>query len=93
VAVLPFDNIRADASDAYLAQGLPEMILNRLSRIESLSVVACNSSFALPAKDIDAREIGRRLDSGYNYSTILNEATFFRDVVIQMHGLMVTLMC
>ena len=28
VAVLPFDNISADAADAYLAQGLPEMILN-----------------------------------------------------------------
>jgi TolB-like protein/DNA-binding winged helix-turn-helix (wHTH) protein len=65
VAVLPFDNISADPADAYLAQGLPEMILNRLSRIEGLSVIARNSSFALPAKDIDAREIGRRLDSGY----------------------------
>ncbi len=47
VAVLPFDNISADAADAYLAQGLPEMILNRLSRIEGLSVIARNSSFAL----------------------------------------------
>ena len=47
VAVLPFDNISADAADAYLAQGLPEMILNRLSRIEGLSVIARNSSFAI----------------------------------------------
>ena len=65
VAVLPFDNISADAADAYLAQGLPEMILNRLSRIEGLSVIARNSSFALPTKDIDSGEIGRRLNSGY----------------------------
>jgi TolB-like protein len=65
VAVLPFDNISADAADAYLAQGLPEMILNRLSRIEGLSVIARNSSFALPTKSIDSREIGRRLNSGY----------------------------
>jgi TolB-like protein/DNA-binding winged helix-turn-helix (wHTH) protein/Tfp pilus assembly protein PilF len=65
VAVLPFDNISADAADAYLAQGLPEMILNRLSRIEGLSVIARNSSFALPTKDIDSSEIGRRLNSGY----------------------------
>ena len=34
VAVLPFDSISADPADAYLAQGFPEMILNRLSRIE-----------------------------------------------------------
>jgi TolB-like protein/DNA-binding winged helix-turn-helix (wHTH) protein len=65
VAVLPFDNISADAADAYLAQGLPEMILNRLSRIDGLSVIARNSSFALPTKNIDSSEIGRRLNSGY----------------------------
>src|ERR1700722_4467264 len=65
VAVLPFDNISAEAADAYLAKGLPEMILNRLSRIEGLSVIARNSSFALPTKNIDSSEIGRRLNSGY----------------------------
>jgi len=65
VAVLPFDNISADAADAYLAQGFPEMILNRLSRIEGLSVIARNSSFAIPTKNIDSGEIGRRLNSGY----------------------------
>src|SRR5260370_25730042 len=65
VAVLPFDNISADAADAYLAQGLPEMLLNRLSRMEGLSVIARNSSFALPTKNIDSSEIGRRLNSGY----------------------------
>jgi TolB-like protein/DNA-binding winged helix-turn-helix (wHTH) protein len=65
VAVLPFDNISADAADAYLAQGFPEMILNRLSRMEGLSVIARNSSFAIPTKNIDSSEIGRRLNSGY----------------------------
>jgi TolB-like protein/DNA-binding winged helix-turn-helix (wHTH) protein len=65
VAVLPFDNISADAADAFLAQGLPEMILNRLSRIDGLSVIARNSSFALATKNIDSSEIGRRLNSGF----------------------------
>ena len=65
VAVMPFDNISADPADAYLAQGLPEMILNRLSRINGLSVIARNSSFALTTRSIDSREIGRRLNSGY----------------------------
>ena len=41
------------------------MILNRLSRMEGLSVIARNSSFALPTKNIDSSEIGRRLNSGY----------------------------
>jgi TolB-like protein/DNA-binding winged helix-turn-helix (wHTH) protein len=65
VAVLPFDSISADPADTYLALGLPEMILNRLSRIDGLSVIARNSSFALATKNIDSREIGRRLNSGY----------------------------
>jgi len=65
VAVLPFDSISADPADAYLAQGLPEMILNRLSRVSGLSVIARNSSFALATKSIDSREIGRRLNCGY----------------------------
>jgi transcriptional activator of cad operon len=65
LAVLPFESISADAADAYLAQGLPEMILNRLSHVSGLSVIARNSSFALATKSIDSREIGRRLNSGY----------------------------
>ena len=60
VAVLPFDSISADPADAYLAQGLPEMILNRLSRISGLSVIARNSSFSLatPRALIPARSAG-----------------------------------
>jgi TolB-like protein/DNA-binding winged helix-turn-helix (wHTH) protein len=65
VAVLPFANISADESDAYLGQGLPEMILNRLSGIEGLSVISRYSSFSLPTKNLDSRELGRRLHSGY----------------------------
>jgi TolB-like protein/DNA-binding winged helix-turn-helix (wHTH) protein len=65
VAVMPFENISADANDAYLARGLPEMILNRLSRVTGLAVIARNSSFALSTASIDSQEIGRRLNSGY----------------------------
>jgi TolB-like protein/DNA-binding winged helix-turn-helix (wHTH) protein len=65
VAVLPFDSISADPSDAYLSQGMPEMILNQLSHVEGLAVIARTSSFALPTKTIDSKEIGRRLNSAY----------------------------
>ena len=65
VAVLPFDNISPDPADAYLAQGLPEMVLDRLSGIEGLSVIARNSSFALATARLDSREIGHRLNSGF----------------------------
>jgi TolB-like protein/DNA-binding winged helix-turn-helix (wHTH) protein len=65
VAVLPFDSISAETSDGYLAQGVPEMILNRLSHVEGLAVIARTSSFALATRTMDSREIGRRLNSGY----------------------------
>ena len=65
VAVLPFENISADTADAYLARGLPEMVLNRLSRVTGLAVIARNSSFALNTTSIDSQEIGRRLNCGY----------------------------
>jgi TolB-like protein/DNA-binding winged helix-turn-helix (wHTH) protein/Tfp pilus assembly protein PilF len=65
VAVMPFENISADAADAYLARGLPEMILNRLSRVDGLSVIARNSSFVLDTGKADTRDIGRRLNAGY----------------------------
>ncbi len=65
VAVMPFENISADAADAYLARGLPEMVLNRLSRVTGLTVIARNSSFALSTTSIDSQEIGRRLNAGY----------------------------
>ena len=65
IAVLPFDSFSADAADGYLAQGVPEMILNRLSQVDGLAVIARTSSFALPTRTMDSREIGRRLDSDY----------------------------
>ena len=65
VAVLPFENMSADANDAYLARGLPEMILNRLSLVAGLAVIARTSSFAVSTTSIDSHEIGRRLNAGY----------------------------
>ena len=65
MAVLPFDDISPGSANAYLALGLPEVILNRLSSVAGLSVIARSSSFALPAKLIEARNIGERLDAGF----------------------------
>jgi TolB-like protein/DNA-binding winged helix-turn-helix (wHTH) protein len=84
VAVMPFDSISADPADAYLAQGLPEMILNRLSRISGLSVIARSSSFALRTGSIDSREIGRRLNSGYLINGSVQRAADRLRVAVQL---------
>ena len=67
IAVLPFLNIGADAENDYLCEGLAEELINALTRIKSFFVVARASAFVFRGTDVDAREIGRRL----NVDTIL----------------------
>src|SRR5215470_2180688 len=61
IAVLPFVNISADQDNEYFCDGLAEELLNALARIEGLKVAARTSSFSFKGKDLDVREIGRRL--------------------------------
>jgi TolB-like protein/DNA-binding winged helix-turn-helix (wHTH) protein len=65
VAVLPFENISADSADGYLALGVPEMIISRMSQSQGMSVVARSSSFSLSTKALDSRAIGRRLNAAF----------------------------
>ena len=67
IAVLPFLNIGADTENDYLCEGLAEELINALTRIKSFFVVARASAFVFRGTDVDAREIGRRL----NVDTIL----------------------
>nr|WP_282452666.1 tetratricopeptide repeat protein [Lysobacter sp. CAU 1642] len=61
LAVLAFANLSPDPSNAYLAEGIAEEILNVLARIDGLRVASRTSSFALRAQSHSAREIGRQL--------------------------------
>jgi TolB-like protein/DNA-binding winged helix-turn-helix (wHTH) protein len=65
VAVLPFENLSAESADAYLALGVPEMIISRMSQSPVLSVIARGSSFALANKSLGSREIGRQLNASF----------------------------
>jgi TolB-like protein/DNA-binding winged helix-turn-helix (wHTH) protein/tetratricopeptide (TPR) repeat protein len=65
VAVMPFENLSAESADAYLALGVPEMIISRMSQSQVLSVIARGSSFALASKSLSSREIGRRLNAAF----------------------------
>jgi TolB-like protein/Tfp pilus assembly protein PilF len=67
LAVLPFINISAAAENDYFCEGLAEELINALTRIKGVFVVARASSFCFKGKDVDVREIGRRL----NVDTIL----------------------
>ena len=61
IAVLPFTDVGASSESAYFGEGLADEILNRLSAVEGLRVVARTSSFAAGAASDDVRSIGQRL--------------------------------
>jgi TolB-like protein/Flp pilus assembly protein TadD len=64
IVVLPFANMSADPENEYFCDGLSEELINGLTRVAGLQVVAHSSSFSFKGRDIDAREIGRQLHVG-----------------------------
>jgi len=61
IGVLPFVNMSADPENEFFCDGLAEELINALTKLEKLHVVARTSSFSFKGKDLDVREIGRRL--------------------------------
>jgi TolB-like protein/Tfp pilus assembly protein PilF/tRNA A-37 threonylcarbamoyl transferase component Bud32 len=64
IAVLPFANMSADPEQEYFCDGLAEELINALTQIKDLKVIARTSAFSFRGKDIDIRDIGRKLDVG-----------------------------
>jgi TolB-like protein/class 3 adenylate cyclase len=64
IAVLPFDDMSPGGDQEWLADGMAEELIEMLSRIEQLQVIARTSTFAFKGKDTDIREIGRQLNVG-----------------------------
>jgi len=62
IAVLPFLNRSASADDEYFSDGLADELLNVLSKIKGLRVIARSSAFTFKGKPATAGEIGRALD-------------------------------
>jgi TolB-like protein/Tfp pilus assembly protein PilF len=67
IAVLPFSDMSPQKDQEYFCDGIAEEILNKLSHIEGLKVIARTSSFQFKGKQTDIAEIGQKL----NVSTIL----------------------
>jgi serine/threonine protein kinase len=62
IAVLPFKNMNEDIEQEYLCDGIAEQIISALTRIQGLKVTARTSSFMFKKKDMDIREIGKKLN-------------------------------
>ena len=61
IAVLPFANQNHDLDSEYLSDGLTENLINRLSQVPGVKVIARSSSFKYKDKDIDIQEVAKAL--------------------------------
>jgi eukaryotic-like serine/threonine-protein kinase len=62
LAVLPFANAGGDPDSEYLSDGITESIINSLSQLPSLRVMARTTVFRYKGKEIDSQKIGHDLN-------------------------------
>lgn len=67
IVVLPFVNMSSDQENEYFSDGMTEEIINALTQLSDLHVVARTSSFAFKGKTTSINEISQRL----NVTTVL----------------------
>ena len=64
VAVLPFTNESTSPDTEYLSDGISAALINSLSRLSGLRVIARTSTFKYKNKEIDFQDVGRALSVG-----------------------------
>jgi TolB-like protein/Tfp pilus assembly protein PilF len=64
IAVLPLVNAGADPGAEYLSDGITESIINKLSRLPGLRVMARSTAFRYKGRETDPQEVGRQLGVG-----------------------------
>jgi serine/threonine-protein kinase len=62
IAILPFVNQNNDPNTEYLADGIPESIINTLAQLPNLKVMSRNSVFHYKGKDINAQAVAKELN-------------------------------
>jgi serine/threonine-protein kinase len=61
IAVLPFENASKGPNAEYLSEGISEALINSLTELQRLRVIARSTAFQYKGKDIDPRRVGREL--------------------------------
>jgi serine/threonine-protein kinase len=61
IAVLPFANSSKDPESEYLSDGITEGIINKVSQLPKLKVMARSTVFRYKGRDVDAQTVGREL--------------------------------
>jgi eukaryotic-like serine/threonine-protein kinase len=87
IAVLPFANISGDKDNEYFSDGLAEEILNALTKLPGLKVVARTSAFAFKGKNQDVRGIGETLGATHALEGSVRKAGNRVRVTAQLIGI------
>ena len=61
--MLPLLNVSSDPNLEYLSDGITESIINSLSKLPQLKVLARSTMFRFKHTDLDPLEVGRQLDA------------------------------
>jgi serine/threonine protein kinase/tetratricopeptide (TPR) repeat protein len=61
IAVLPFENATNEPSAEYLSEGISEALINSLSELQQLRVIARPTAFRYQGKNVDPGQAGREL--------------------------------
>ena len=61
IAVLPFKNESGNPDIEYLSDGVTESLINSLSQLPQLKVIARNSTFQYKGKDVNLQDVSRAL--------------------------------
>ena len=64
LAILPFVNASQNPDTEYLSDGITESIMNSLSGVSKLRVMAHDTVFSYKGKKVDARKVGQELNVG-----------------------------
>jgi TolB-like protein/Flp pilus assembly protein TadD len=67
IAVLPFENATRNTDTEYLSDGISEALINSLTELQQLKVIARSTAFRYKGKQIDPQAVGREL----NVQTVL----------------------
>jgi TolB-like protein/Tfp pilus assembly protein PilF len=62
IVVLPFENMSPEPEQEYFCDGITEEIINALTHVKSMKVIARTSAFAFKGKYEDIRKIGKELN-------------------------------
>ncbi len=84
IAILPFEYRGADASQSFLADGIAEDLIARLSAFRFFPVISRSSTFTYQGKRVDARQVSRELRARYVVEGSVQEAAGRVRIAVQL---------